>query len=172
MNVFNEKGGANFIEASRGPQIEHTRGEKRNNFVLSLRVRRRIWIMKSARQIMTLRMRSYGTGRIFDRLKNLTVHFVHTEPFNIFVLYARNFIIVMFKVLRVNGTPKRTNPVPRTFFLRKWKGKSVGNRVAKRTNFQPVESSFSAVLTKHKRSLKHALLPQPIRTGHHAESLF
>lgn len=172
MNVFNEKGGANFIEASRGPRIDHTRGEKRNNFVLSLRVRRRIWIMKSARQIMTLRMRSYGTRRIFDRLKNLTVHFVHTEPFNIFVLFARNFIIVMFKVLRVNGTPKRTNPVPRTFFLRKWKEKSVGNRVAKRTNFQPVESSFSAVLTKHKRSLKHALLPQPFRTGHHAESLF
>ena len=71
-----KKGGANFIEASRGPRIDHTRGEKRNNFVLSLRVCRRIWIMKSARPIMALRMRPYGTGRIFDRVKDLTVHFV------------------------------------------------------------------------------------------------
>ena len=161
-----KKGGANFIEASRGPRIDHTRGEKRNNFVLSLRVRRRIWIMKSARQIVALRMRSYGTGRIFDRLKNLTVHFVHTEPFNIFVLFARNFIIVRLKCFRVNGTPKRTNPVSRIFFVRKWGGKSHGNRFAKRTNFQLVENSFSAVWTKHKRSLKHALLPQPLITGH------
>ena len=82
MNVFSEKRvGANFIEASRGPGIDHTRGETLNNFVLSLRVRRRIWIMKSPRQIMILRMRSYGTGRIFDRLKNLTVHFVHIFSF-------------------------------------------------------------------------------------------
>ena len=84
------------------------------------------------------------------------------------VQYFRSFRTELYnrtvKVLRVDGTPKRTNPVPRTFFLRKW--------VAKRTNFQPVESSFSAVLTKHKRSLKHALLPQPFITGHHAESLF
>ena len=113
-----KKGGANFIEASWGPRIDHTRGENRNNFALSLRARRRIWIMKSARQIMTLRMRSYGTGRIVDRLKNLTVHFVNMEPFNIFVLFARNFIIVRLKCFRVNGAPKRTNPVPRTFFLR------------------------------------------------------
>ena len=140
-----KKGGANFIEASRGPWIDHTRGEKRNNFVLSLRVRRRIWIMKSARQITAPRKRSYGTGQIFDRLKNLTVHFVHTEPFNIFVLFARNFIIVRLKCSRVNGTPKRTKPVSRIFFVRKWEGKSVGNRVAKRTNFQLVENSFSAV---------------------------
>ena len=102
-------------------------------------------IMKSARQIVALRMRSYGTGRIFDRLKNLTVHFVHTEPFNIFVLFARNFIIVWLKCFHVNGTPKRTNPVSRIFFVRKWGGKSLGNRFAKRTNFQLVENSFSAV---------------------------
>ena len=33
----------------------------------------------------------YGNGRSFDRLKNLTGHFVHTEPLNIFALFTRNF---------------------------------------------------------------------------------
>ena len=105
------------MEASRGPRIDHTRGEKRNNFVLSLRVRRRIWIMKSTRQIMTLRMRSYGTGRIFDRLKNLTVHFVHTEPFNIFVLFARNFIIVRLKCFVWTEHRNAPTPSPGLFSL-------------------------------------------------------
>ena len=108
MNVFNEKGGANFIEASRGPRIDHTRGEKRNNFVLSLQVRRRIWIMKSARQIMTLRMRSYGTGRIFDRLKNGTVQYfrsVRTE------LYNRNV-----KSASCERNTETHQPLPQDFF--------------------------------------------------------
>ena len=99
----------------------------------------------SLRSVIKTKASSYGTGRIFDRLKNLTRHFVHTEPFNIFVLFARNFIIVRLKCFRVNGTPKRTKPVSRIFFVRKWEGKSLGNRVAKRTNFQLIENSFSAV---------------------------
>ena len=129
-----------------------THEERRNNFVLSLRVRRRIWIMKSARQIMALRMRPYGAGRIFDRVKNLTVHFVHTEPFNIFVLFARNFIIVRLKCFRVNGTPKRTNPVSRIFFVRKWEGKALGTGLLNARIFNwskirsaPCERSISVV---------------------------
>ena len=42
------------------------------------------------RSVIKTRVSSYGTGRIFDRLKNLTRHFVHTEPFNIFALFTRN----------------------------------------------------------------------------------
>ena len=33
---------------------------------------------------------SHRTGRIFDRLKNLIGHLVHTEPFNIFALFTLN----------------------------------------------------------------------------------
>ena len=33
---------------------------------------------------------SHGTGRIFDRLKNLTGHFVRTEPCNVCALFTRN----------------------------------------------------------------------------------
>ena len=48
-----------------------------------------------------LRLHSHNTGQIFDRLKNLTGHFVHTEPFSIFALFK---------------TPKRTqfstHPLP------------------------------------------------------------
>ena len=44
----------------------------------------------SLRSVIKTKASSYGTGRIFDRLKNLTGHFVHTEPFNIFALFTRN----------------------------------------------------------------------------------
>ena len=48
-----------------------------------------------------LRLHSHSTGQIFARLKNLTGHFVHTEPFSIFALFK---------------TPKRTqfstHPLP------------------------------------------------------------
>ena len=50
--------------------------------------------------------------RIFGRPKNLTGHFVHREPFNIFALFKWNFErqdVLMFVRLRrscVNGTPK------------------------------------------------------------------
>ena len=44
----------------------------------------------SLRSAIKTKASSYGTGRIFDRLKNLTRHFVHTEPFNIFALFTRN----------------------------------------------------------------------------------
>ena len=44
----------------------------------------------SLRSVIKTKASSYGTGRIFDRLKNLTRHFVHTEPFNIFALFTRN----------------------------------------------------------------------------------
>lgn len=37
------------------------------------------------------RLRSYSTGWIFDWLKILTGHFVHTGPFNICALFTRNF---------------------------------------------------------------------------------
>ena len=36
------------------------------------------------------RLRSHSTGRIFDRLRNLTGHFVHPEPFNTFAPFTRN----------------------------------------------------------------------------------
>ena len=38
-----------------------------------------------------VKLGSHGTGRIFDRQKNLTGHFVHTAPFNIFTLFTGNF---------------------------------------------------------------------------------
>ena len=44
----------------------------------------------SLRSVIKTKASSYGTGRIFDRLKNLTRHFVHTEPFNIFAPFTRN----------------------------------------------------------------------------------
>ena len=40
-----------------------------------------------------LRLQSHGTGRIFHQLKNLTRHFVHTGPFNIFALFTRDRLI-------------------------------------------------------------------------------
>lgn len=61
---------------------------------------------------------SHDTGRIFDRLYNLTRHFVHTGWFNILALFTRNFelpgvrILVRLRWLRVNGTPKRTKFQP------------------------------------------------------------
>ena len=33
-------------------------------------------------------LRPRGTGRILNRLKKLTGHFVHTEPFNIFAPFS------------------------------------------------------------------------------------
>ena len=38
-----------------------------------------------------IRLRSHGNGLIFDQLKNLTGHFVHTRRFNIFSPFTRNF---------------------------------------------------------------------------------
>ena len=38
-----------------------------------------------------LRLSSHGTGRIFQQLKNMTSHYVHTEPFNILALFTRTF---------------------------------------------------------------------------------
>ena len=35
-----------------------------------------------------LRLRSHGTGRIFNRFKKLTGQFVHTLPFNILALFT------------------------------------------------------------------------------------
>ena len=56
----------------------------------------------------------YGNGRSFDRLKNLTGHFVHTEPLNIFALFTRNFepLSVLLNWLRVYGTPTRVKLNP------------------------------------------------------------
>ena len=54
---------------------------------------------KSGQLVMfasALRLRLHGTGRIFNRLKNLTGHFVHTEPFNIFALFTQNCRAVIF----------------------------------------------------------------------------
>ena len=36
------------------------------------------------------RLRSHSKGRIFHMVKNLTRHFVHTEPFNLFALFTQN----------------------------------------------------------------------------------
>ena len=65
----------------------------------------------------------HQTGRIFDRLKNLTVHFVHTGPFKIFAFFTRNFerlgvyISVRLSSFRVNLSAQIFNrskirPVP------------------------------------------------------------
>ena len=37
------------------------------------------------------RLLSHGTEQIFYWLKNLTGHFVHTGPFNIFAMFTHNF---------------------------------------------------------------------------------
>ena len=39
----------------------------------------------------TLSLHSYGSGRTFDRPKNLTGHVAHTGTFNIFALFTRSF---------------------------------------------------------------------------------
>ena len=44
----------------------------------------------SLRSVIKTKASPYGTGPIFDRLKNLIGHFVHTEPFNVFALFTRN----------------------------------------------------------------------------------
>ena len=38
--------------------------------------------------VCSLRLRSHGTGRIFNRLKHLTGYFTHTGPCNVFALFA------------------------------------------------------------------------------------
>ena len=40
------------------------------------------------------RLHSHGTEQIFYWLKNLTGHFVHTGPFNIFAIFTWNFEVV------------------------------------------------------------------------------
>ena len=50
----------------------------------------------SLRSVIKTKASSYGTGRIFDRLKNLTGHFVHTEPTNqveFIIFFVRGFTI-------------------------------------------------------------------------------
>jgi len=57
---------------------------------------------------MCYHLRSQGIGRIFDRLKILTGHFVYTGPFNIFALFTRNFERISILIFGMYGTPKRT----------------------------------------------------------------
>ena len=38
--------------------------------------------------VCSLRLRSHGTGRIFNRLKHLTGYFAHTGPCNVFALFT------------------------------------------------------------------------------------
>ena len=44
----------------------------------------------SAANESILRLRSLVSGRIVDRLKHFTGHFLHTGPFNILALFIRN----------------------------------------------------------------------------------
>ena len=78
------------------------------------------------------RLRSHGIGRIFDRLKNLTGHFLHTMVQYILCSICSDhtnferldvYIFVRLTCFRVNRTPERTN-------------------------FQPVESSSGAIMAK------------------------
>ena len=72
-------------------------------------------VRKAGKTKLRLKLRSHGTGRIFDRLINFTGHYVHTGPFNIFAPFTRHFerLRVYFFArlgwLCVNGTPKRRN---------------------------------------------------------------
>ena len=70
--------------------------------------------------------RSHGTRRIFGRLKNLTGHFVHTDPFNFF----RSVYTELWTAVRLNFRTVKVVPCERN---------------TKRTNFQPVENSSAAV---------------------------
>ena len=50
------------------------------------------WVWTSEQTVLCHIMATFIRYRtIFDRLKNLTRHFVHTEPFNIFDLFRRKF---------------------------------------------------------------------------------
>ena len=57
-----------------------------------------------------LRLRSDSTGRIFDHLKNLTGHFVHTDPFNIFALFTRDCRTVIFPSKASRVKTRLVNP--------------------------------------------------------------
>ena len=62
----------------------------------------------SLRSVIKTKASSYGTGRIFDRLKNLTRHFVHTEPFNIFALFTLDCRTVIFPRKVSNTTTRKS----------------------------------------------------------------
>ena len=57
-----------------------------------------------------LRLRSDSTGRIFDHLKNLTGHLVHTEPFKIFALFTRDCRTVILPSKASRVTTRLVNP--------------------------------------------------------------
>ena len=69
--------------------------------------------------------RSHGTRRIFGRLKNLTGHFVHTDPFNFFCSVQTK----LWTAVRLNFRTVKVVPYERN---------------TKHTNFQ-VENSSAAV---------------------------
>ena len=53
-------------------------------------------------------LRPRGTGRILNRLKKLTGHFVHTEPFNIFAPFSWNCRIVIFPSKASNSRTRKS----------------------------------------------------------------
>ena len=53
-------------------------------------------------------LRPRGTGRILNRLKKLTGHFVHTEPFNIFAPFSSNCRIVIFPSKASNSRTRKS----------------------------------------------------------------
>lgn len=69
-----------------------------------------LWLMSCHRRVL-LRLHSQGTWWIFNRLKNLTEHFIQTGPFNVFALFAQNFeqlitqIFLWSRWFRVNRSP-------------------------------------------------------------------
>ena len=66
----------------------------------------------SLRSVIKTKASSYGTGRIFDRLKNLTRHLVHTEPTNqveFDVFFVRGFTICPC-AKRYSGKSKLASP--------------------------------------------------------------
>ena len=67
-----------LIPKKNGPCVVH------REFMINFHLRYSVELFHS------FRLGSHGTGRIFDGLKNLTAHFVNTEPFNIFALFTQN----------------------------------------------------------------------------------
>ena len=65
-------------------------------------------IAKTPYLTVSFRLRSHSTAWIFNQLKNLTKHFVHTKLFNVFALFTQNCQTVLFPSKAINNTTRKS----------------------------------------------------------------
>ena len=77
-------------------------------------------IAKTPYLTVSFRQRSHSTAWIFNQLKNLTGHFVHTRLFNIFALFTQNCQTVIFPWAKPLIT-RLVDPCLQYVFVTGWK---------------------------------------------------